>query len=87
MHRLTIKHSKKWHRTRGTTGTGSVYQGRFKALRIADDAHFGAVCRYVEQNPIRAGLVERLEDWPWSSVSGDRRIRNLIALSPLPILQ
>jgi len=87
MHRLTIMHSKRWHLSRGTTGTGAVYQGRFKALRIGDDAHFGAVCRYVEQNPIRAGLVERVEDWPWSSVSRDRRICDLIALSPLPILQ
>src|SRR5205814_1809048 len=34
-----------------------------------DDEHFLTVCRYVEANPIRAGLVKRAEDWRWSSHS------------------
>jgi putative transposase len=35
-----------------------------------DDAHFVAAIRYVELNPVRARLVERPEDWRWSSARG-----------------
>jgi putative transposase len=49
-------------------GSGHVWQGRFKAFPIAEDEHLLAVLRYVERNPLRAGLVERAEDWAWSSL-------------------
>jgi len=62
-------HSRRWHLKRGTTGTGSVYQGRFKAFPVQHDHHFLAVCRYVERNPLRAALVARAEDWSWSSLT------------------
>ena len=48
--------------------SGHVWQGRFKAFPIAADDHLLAVLRYVERNPVRAGLVSRAEDWPWSSL-------------------
>jgi putative transposase len=32
-----------------------------------DEAHLVAAARYVSLNPVRAGLVRRAEDWPWSS--------------------
>jgi putative transposase len=86
MHRLTITHSKRWHLAHGSSGTGSVYQGRFKAIRIKDDAHFATVCRYVELNPVRAGLVGESGEWLWSSVRKDCRNCD-VTLSPLPILQ
>jgi putative transposase len=86
MHRLTITHSKRWHVAHGSVGTGSVYQGRFKAVRIKDDAHFATVCRYVELNPVRAGLVEDVSEWRWSSVSRDRKNCD-VTLSALPILR
>jgi putative transposase len=34
-----------------------------------DEAHMVACARYVELNPVRAGLVARAEDWPWSSAA------------------
>ncbi len=71
---LTATHSKRWHGHRGTHGTGSVYQGRFKAFAVQSDDHFLTVCRYVERNPLRAGLVARARLWPWSSFS--QRSRN-----------
>lgn len=40
MHWLTLTHSKRWHVYRGTNGTGSVYQGRFKAFPVQTDRHF-----------------------------------------------
>jgi putative transposase len=67
MHWLTTTHTIRWHRDHGTTGTGAVYQGRFKALPVQTDAHFLTIARYVQRNPVRAGLVARVEDWRWSS--------------------
>src|SRR5580765_629246 len=55
MRLLTLVHSKRWHAARGSTGTGCVYQGRFKAFAVQTDGHFLTVCRYVERNPLRAG--------------------------------
>jgi putative transposase len=48
--------------------SGHVWQGRFRAFPIQEDDHLLAVLRYVERNPLRAGLVGRAEDWPWSSL-------------------
>ena len=67
MHWLTMTHTQQWHRARGTTGTGPLYQGRYKAIPITTDAHFFTAARYVERNPVRAGLVDRVEEWRWSS--------------------
>jgi hypothetical protein len=46
---------------------GHVLQGRFKAQLIQRDGYFLEACRYVVLNPVRAGLVTRVEDWTWSS--------------------
>ncbi len=48
--------------------SGHVWQGRFKAFPAQDDEHLVTVVRYVERNPLRAALVARAEDWPWSSL-------------------
>jgi putative transposase len=48
--------------------SGHVWQGRFKAFPIQQNAHLLTVLRYVERNPLRAGLVERAQDWAWSSL-------------------
>jgi REP-associated tyrosine transposase len=65
---LTLTHTQRWHANRGTTGSGHVYQGRFKSFPVQDDGYFLAVCRYVERNPLRAGLVRQAESWRWSSL-------------------
>jgi len=65
---LTLTHTQRRHAHRDTAGTGPLYQGRFKSLPVETDAHFLTVCRYVERNPLRANLVERAEDWRWSSL-------------------
>ena len=51
-------------------GSGHVWQGRFKAFPIEQDEHLLTVLRYVERNALRANLVARAEDWPWSSLPG-----------------
>ena len=47
--------------------SGHLWQGRSRAFCIQEDSHLLTVLRYVERNPVRAGLVERAEQWPWSS--------------------
>jgi putative transposase len=66
---LTLTHSVRWHQHYHSTGSGHVYQNRFKAFPVAEDEHLLTVLRYVERNPLRAGLVQRAEDWPWSSLA------------------
>ena len=46
--------------------TGHFWQGRFGCVTMDED-HLAAAFRYVELNPVRARLVKRPEDWPWSS--------------------
>jgi putative transposase len=46
--------------------TGHLWQGRYGAVAM-DEEHLAAAARYVALNPVRAGLVERAEQWPWSS--------------------
>jgi putative transposase len=67
MHWLTTTHAQRWRRASGTYGRGAVYQGRFRWVAVEHDVHFLRVCRYVEQNALRALLVPRAEDWRWSS--------------------
>ena len=45
---------------------GHLFQARFASYPM-DDAHLMAAVRYVERNPVAAGMVERAEDWRWSS--------------------
>jgi putative transposase len=66
---VTATHAVRWHRARGTTGQGPVYQGRFTSTPLDDIAALVPMSRYVERNAKSAGLVERAEDWPWCSLA------------------
>jgi REP element-mobilizing transposase RayT len=46
---------------------GHLFQGRFKAILVDQDAYLLEVCRYVDLNPVRAHMVAHPIDWPWSS--------------------
>lgn len=61
-------HTMRYHAHYDSSGQGHVYQGRFKSFPIQEDTHFYTVCRYVERNALRAGLVRRAEDWRWGSL-------------------
>ncbi len=65
---ITVTHTQRWHVHRRSSGTGPVYQGRFKSFPVQTDDHFLTVARYVERNALRASLVSRAEDWQWSSL-------------------
>ena len=47
--------------------SGHLFHGRFKAFLIEKEMYFAEVLRYVALNPVRAGIVERPEQYRWSS--------------------
>jgi putative transposase len=66
--------------------TGHLWQGRFYSC-VLDELHLYAAIRYVERNPVRAGLVKNPCDWKWSSarehVMGEKGIIPLMDISNL----
>jgi putative transposase len=84
MHRLTMTHALRLRGWRGTRGRGAVYQSRFRASLVANDTYFYRAVRYVERNPVRARLVERVEDWMWSSASPVGMLQG-VELAPWPL--
>jgi REP element-mobilizing transposase RayT len=46
---------------------GHLFQGRYKAILIEREPHLLELVRYIVLNPVRAGLVQRAEEWVWSS--------------------
>ena len=82
---LTATHSKRWHAWRRTAGTGHVYQGRYKAFPVSGDFYFLGLCRYVERNALRARLVARAEDWPWTSLAQRGGSRSPVSLADWPV--
>jgi putative transposase len=65
---LTVTHTRRWHAAHRTSGTGPLYQGRFKSFPIEQDLHLLLVCRYVERNPLRGKFVSRAAAWRWGSL-------------------
>ena len=63
-----VTHVRRHHEHYHSRGGGHLYQGRFKSFPVAEDDYFLALCRYVEANPLRAGLVQRAEQWQWSGL-------------------
>jgi hypothetical protein len=46
---------------------GHLFQGRFGSAPVSTDAHLVVALPYIALNPVRAGLAESAERWPWSS--------------------
>ncbi len=46
---------------------GHIFQGRFKAILVQKENYLLELCRYVVLNPVRAGIVKKIEAWRWSS--------------------
>ena len=79
---LTVAHTWHCHRRRGAVG--HVWQGRFKSPVVQDDNHALVVLRYIEANPLRAGIVTDLAEYPWSSYGVHGLGRDDILDRPLP---
>ena len=52
--------NRRWNRT------GHLFENRFSAWVVRDEEHWIQTCRYVLENPVKAGLCESASDWPWS---------------------
>lgn len=48
-------------------GVGHVFQDRYRSEAINNDTYLLGVTRYIHNNPIKAGIEKRIEDYPWSS--------------------
>jgi putative transposase len=62
---LLVSHTQRYHKHHRSGG--HVWQGRFKSPVIENDEHLLNVLRYIEANPLRAAIVERAEEYKWSS--------------------
>lgn len=56
-----------FNRRHGRSGT--LWEGRFRATVLEPQPHVLGCLRYIEQNPVRAGLAAHAADWPWSSAA------------------
>ena len=76
LHKLYAQHTNQRYEW-----AGHLWQARFFSVPM-DESHAMSALRYVELNPCRSGLVEKPQDWPWSSARGnlgmtdDRLIRD-----------
>ena len=86
LHWLCQRHAWRHHQVHPALGRGHVYQGRFKSFPIQDEGHLYAVLRYVEANPLRAGLVAQAQDWPWSSLSSAPVRHGLLTVARPPLV-
>ena len=64
MQRLNSVYAKRFNRRYGYRG--HVFEDRFASFVIEDEPHLQAAVAYVHQNPVRAGLCKRAEEWRWS---------------------
>jgi REP element-mobilizing transposase RayT len=76
MKELNSEYAQWWNRQHGRVG--HTFQGRFKDQVVEEDSYALELSRYVALNPVRAGLVQRPEDWRWSSSGA------LLGLKPAP---
>ena len=54
---------------------GHLFQGRYKAFLVQKDRYLLALVRYIHENPVKARMVQKAEDYPWSSDSAYRASR------------
>ncbi len=88
MKRLTETHAQGYHRIHGTTGTGHIYQDRYKSFLVEDESYLSTLYRYIESNPLRSGLVSKCEEWRWSSLReriGREKGTKILCKSPIEL--
>lgn len=87
-HWVTTVHAIRHRRDTRSIGHGHLYQDRYHSFAIESESRYYQVIRYIEANPVRAGLASLAEDWPWSSLTErTRRHRRLLDPGPLPLPQ
>ena len=82
MRRLNGVYTQGFNRRHGCVG--HVLQGRFKSILVDKESYLRELCRYIVLNPVRAKVVAKPEEWPWSSypaTAGRRRAPDWLAVS------
>ena len=82
MKRLAGRHTRRLNRLRRRTGTS--WEGRFKCSPIESSTYLLACARYVDLNPVRARIVQRPEDYVWSSYRAKTGLSDCSWLDPDP---
>ena len=62
--------------------TGTLWEGRYKSTLVDSDNYLFTVMRYIEMNPVRAGMVEHPVDYPWSSYQANALGKSIRLLTP-----
>jgi hypothetical protein len=65
MHRLNGHYAQGFNRRHA--GVGHVFESRYWSVLVERDAHLLELSRYLPRNPVRAGICNVPEAWPWSS--------------------
>ena len=67
--------------------SGTLWEGRFKAAPIDSDAYLLVCMRYIELNPVRAGVAAAPGDYPWSSYRANAESGQDPVVSPHPLYE
>lgn len=81
---VTLTHTQRYHTSHATIGIGHLYQGRYKSFPVQSELHYLRVLRYIEANPLRAGLVKEAGRWPWSSYAVRQGRESAVVLTEGP---
>lgn len=65
--------------------TGTLWDGRFKVSLVDSERYVLQVYRYIEQNPVRASMVDHPASYPWSGYQANALGKRIKLLSPHPI--
>ncbi|PIR96884.1 MAG: hypothetical protein COT91_04295 [Candidatus Doudnabacteria bacterium CG10_big_fil_rev_8_21_14_0_10_41_10] len=85
--KFTQKVTQRWHVSHHTTGSGHLFQGRFKSFLVEQESYFLQLMKYIESNPLRAKLANKAEDWQWGSLflRKNNTERSSKILTPWPV--
>ena len=70
MRHLNGVYTQWYNNTRKEKRFGHLFQGRYKAILVERDSYLLELSRYIVLNPLRAGMLKELSDYPWSSYRG-----------------
>ena len=65
MHRINTRYSLYYNRA--IERAGHVFEGRYKAISVENERYLISLIRYIHQNPVRAGICSKIQDYLWSS--------------------
>lgn len=70
MHRLNTIYAQRFNRRHDRRG--HLFEERYSAYVIRDEDHLAEACRYVAANPVRAGLCDSINAWPWTWIASEQ---------------